>query len=157
MSPDRLAAMDLEVRTAHPTEDPAILELWHDADLVRPWNDPVLDLARKRADSPWGLLVALRGDRVVGTVMVGYDGHRGAINYLAVAHVERSQGVGSALMDVAEKLLRDRGCPKIALSVRSEHSAVQEFYARRGYLPETAVGTLGLRLVVDGPFPSNIS
>jgi ribosomal protein S18 acetylase RimI-like enzyme len=89
--------------------------------------------------------------------MVGYDGHRGAINYLAVTPVERGNGVGSALMDVAEALLRDRGCPKVALSVRSEHSAVQEFYARRGYLPETGVGTLGLRLVVDGLSASGIS
>jgi ribosomal protein S18 acetylase RimI-like enzyme len=157
MDPDEGSARGLEVRAAQPTDDPAILHLWHDADLVRPWNDPVLDLARKRADSPWGLLVAVRDDRVVGTVMVGYDGHRGAINYLAVAPAERRHGIGSALMDVAERLLGDRGCPKIALSVRSEHSAVRDFYASRGYLPEPGVGTLGLRLVVDGPSSSKIS
>jgi ribosomal protein S18 acetylase RimI-like enzyme len=146
-SDDRTAV----VRAAEAADDPAILALWQAGGLVRPWNDPVLDLARKRADSPWGLLVAAVDGAVVGTVMVGYDGHRGAVNYLAVAPEQRGRGIGSALMDAAETLLRARGCPKVALSVRAEHAEVSAFYARRGYVPESGIGHWGLRLIVDGP------
>lgn len=145
------------IRGATPADDPAILQLWHDGDLVRPWNDPVLDLARKRADSPWGLLVADHDGPVVGTVMVGYDGHRGVINYLAVAAGHRRLGIGGHLMDTAEALLTARGCPKIVLSVRGEHAPVLAFYARRGYVPESGVAVVGRRLIVDGPDPSAMS
>lgn len=139
----------VRIRAAQESDDELILGLWREADLVRPWNDPARDLARKRADSPWGLLVAECAGEIVGTVMVGYDGHRGAINYLAVRASRRGRGIGTALMDAAEGLLRNRGCPKVALWVRSEHATVRDFYEARGYAPESGASALGLRLIED--------
>lgn len=144
------------VREATPQEDDVIVGLWQACGLTRPWNDPERDLARKRRDSPWGLLVAERGGDVVGTVMAGYDGHRGSIFYLAVRPDAQRAGVGSALMDAAERLLVARGCPKINLLVRPENTAVLSFYARRGYAVPPAGDQailVGLRLEQDGPAP----
>ena len=93
------------------------------------------------------------GNVLVGVVMVGYDGHRGSLNYLAVEPDSWGRGLGSALMDSAEELLLARGCPKINLQVRAANTEVIAFYERRGYVlegPGHAVN-LGRRLVEDGP------
>jgi ribosomal protein S18 acetylase RimI-like enzyme len=143
------------IRVYEPADEDAVVALWQASGLTRPWNDPRADIQRKLADSPWGLLVAddIRHDGLAGSVMVGYDGHRGSVNYLAVRPDRRGTGLGRALMDHVESLLRARGCPKINLQVRPENSAVVAFYAHRGYdmtgQGEQAIN-LGLRLVVDG-------
>ena len=153
----------MRIRQFEPGDRAAVLQLWHDAGLVRPWNDPERDLDRKLADSPWGMLVGVDGDEsgpvesedVVAVAMVGYDGHRGSIFYLAVDPVRRGRGYGSALMTHAEALLLERGCPKLNVSVRAENSQVIGFYADRGYRLEGAdhAVSLGLRLIEDGPRP----
>lgn len=143
-----------EIRAFAPADEHSLIALWEECGLTRPWNDPRKDIARKLADSPWGLLVAERASEVVGAVMVGYDGHRGSVNYLAVAPRARGRGVGTALMDAAEEVLRTRGCPKINLQVRPENADVVDFYARRGYstfAPGDQAINLGLRLEHDGP------
>ena len=85
--------------------------------------------------------------------MVGYDGHRGSVYYLAVDPGWRSKGIGSALMAHAEQMLLARGCPKINVSVRTENSQVIGFYLDRGYRTEGEdhAVTMGLRLIPDGP------
>ena len=102
----------MHIRTFAELDRAAVINLWHRVGLTRPWNDPDRDIDRKLADSPWGLLVGEDGDRVIAAVMVGYDGHRGTVNYLAVDPAWRGRGAGSALMDHAEALLLDRGCPE---------------------------------------------
>lgn len=142
----------------------AVIDLWCRAGLLRPWNDPDRDLDRKLADSPWGMLVGVlttvRGGgaeaaegALVASMMVGYDGHRGSVFYLAVDPAHQGRGIGSALMDHAEALLLARGCPKVNISVRSGNAGVIGFYERRGYRLEgdAYAVTLGLRLVEDGP------
>jgi len=85
---------------------------------------------------------------LVATAMVGYDGHRGWINYLAVADSHRRRGLGRLLMAEAERALAERGCPKINLQVRSTNTAVLAFYARLGYAQDDVV-SFGRRLIPD--------
>lgn len=96
-------------------------------------------------------LVGTLGSEIVASAMVGYDGHRGWINYLAVAPERRRMGLGRAIMVRAEALLRARGCPKINLQVRSANVGVIEFYQRIGFAIDD-VRSLGKRLVTDEPY-----
>lgn len=141
------------IRTFEEPDRAAVVNLWNRVGLTRPWNDPDRDIDRKVADSPWGLLVGADGGRVIAAAMVGYDGHRGSVNYLAVDPAWRGRGMGGALMDHAEALLRDRGCPKINLQVRGDNPDAIAFYEQRGYVlePATHAVSLGRRLIVDGP------
>src|SRR5208337_3787923 len=107
--------------------------LWQGCDLVRPWNDPKKDIARKLAVNPELFLVGLLGDELVATVMAGYEGHRGWINYLAVSLAHRRQGYGRRMMTEAEGWLRRLRCPKINLQVRAANRGAIEFYRRLGY------------------------
>lgn len=127
-----------------------LIALWQRCELTRPWNDPRKDIRRKLAVQPELLLVALEGDRLVGSVMVGYEGHRGWINYLAVAPDLRRRGLGRELMAEAERRLLALGCPKVNLQVRAGNEAVVAFYERLGYSLDHTVG-LGKRLIVDEP------
>jgi ribosomal protein S18 acetylase RimI-like enzyme len=100
-----------------------------------------------KADPAW-FLVGDEEERIVGSVMVGYDGHRGWINYLAVEPTQRRSGRGRALMDAAECLLRALDCPKINLQVRTSNPAVIAFYQHLGFTIDDCV-SLGKRLVED--------
>ena len=126
----------------------ALIALWEVCELTRPWNNPGLDIDRKMADSPWGLLVCEVDEEIVGSIMVGYDGHRGWINYLAADPRMRRQGIASQLMDAAEQLLLDRDCPKVNLLVRQGNEGAEQFYAARGYARESSSG-FGNRLIED--------
>lgn len=130
------------------------MALWREAGLVVPWNDPYQDIERKLTVQPELFLVAEESDRaadaavIVGTAMVGYDGHRGWVNYLAVHESRRREGLGARLMSEAERLLTERGCPKLNLQVRSSNTGVIEWYRTLGYEPDNAV-SLGKRLIPD--------
>ena len=93
-------------------------------------------------------LVAVEDELVLGTVMAGYEGHRGWINYLAVDPSRRRRGLGTRLMDEAEVLLGERGCPKINLQIRSENADATAFYGALGYRTDDVV-SLGKRLIDD--------
>lgn len=128
----------------------AVVELWEACGLTRPWNDPRLDIERKLAVQPELFLVAQDADAqaVIGSAMGGYDGHRGWIYYLASDPGRRGEGVGRALLAEVEHRLRDMGCPKIQLMVRSENRGVIEYYDDLGY-EEADVVVQGKRLVAD--------
>jgi ribosomal protein S18 acetylase RimI-like enzyme len=126
-------------------DEAAVIDLWHRCDLVVPWNDPGRDIEVKLAFQPELLLVAEREGAVVGSVMAGYEGHRGWINYLAVEPELRRRGVGRRLMEAAEALLRPLGCQKINLMVRTGNRSAVEFYRRLGYSVDDVVG-MGKRL-----------
>jgi len=136
------------VRAYKESDEARVLELWMFAGLIRPWNDPKKDIARKLKVQRELFLVAELEGVVVGVVMAGYDGHRGWVNYLAVDIGQRRRGIGSALMRDAERRLRLLGCPKINLQVRSENSEVQAFYAALGFKNDEVV-SLGKRLEDD--------
>jgi len=123
----------------------AVVALWGRCGLTRPWNDPDADLSLALAGASSTVLVGRRQGTVVATAMVGFDGHRGWIYYLAVDPDLQRQGLGRAMMDAADAWLRDRGVPKLQLMVREDNAAALEFYARLG-LERQAVVVLGRRL-----------
>lgn len=145
------AASAVTVRPFNVADSEAVVELWTEAGLTRPWNDPRADIARKLAEQPGLFFVAVSSDgRVVGSVMAGYDGHRGWLNYLATSTAARGSGVGRALVEHAEAALLQRGCPKINLQIRADNDEVVGFYRHLGYTVDETID-MGKRLIVDEP------
>ena len=138
--------MPLTFRPYVPEDQKAVVALWEACQLVVPQNDPIADIQTKIQFQPDLLLVAVAENRLVGTVMAGYDGHRGWINYLAVAPEWRRQGIAKAMMVLVEKKLRALGCPKINLQVRRTNTAVIRFYQAVGFQEDDVI-SFGKRLV----------
>ncbi|PRY67401.1 ribosomal protein S18 acetylase RimI-like enzyme [Glaciihabitans tibetensis] len=136
------------IRAFDPADTEPVVQLWHDCGLVRPWNDPRRDIHRKLSEQPELFLVGEVDATVVATAMVGFDGHRGWVYYLAVAPGHQGAGCGRALMDHAETLLLERGCPKVNLQVRAGNEPVMAFYRSLGYVEDQAV-SMGKRLIPD--------
>ncbi len=156
----------MRIRPFEVGETDAVVALWEAAGLLRPWNDPRKDIVRKLSVQPELFLVAEldpaevwaaagageaasgAAPRVVGTAMVGYDGHRGWVNYLAVEPRLQGRGVGRALMAEAERALAERGCPKLNLQLREGNTAAAAFYDALGYHRDAAT-SFGKRLIPD--------
>jgi ribosomal protein S18 acetylase RimI-like enzyme len=136
------------IRSYLPEDREPLVALWSLCELTRPWNDPYLDIDRKLAVDGANLVVLESGSELVGSVMVGYDGHRGWVNYLAVRPDHRGRGFGRLLMSDAERRLRAVGCPKLNLQVRGSNTAAIEFYRRLGFVVDDSV-SMGLRLEHD--------
>lgn len=119
--------------------------LWEECALTRPWNDPHTDLSRALGGPSSTVLAALEQDQLIGTVMVGHDGHRGWVYYLAAAPERRGEGIGRALMDAAEAWLLERDVPKIQFMVRADNHPVTDYYRHLGYERQD-VTVLGRRL-----------
>ena len=115
----------LEIRGYQETDKEEVVNLWQICGLIVPWNDPVKDIRRKFVFQRDLLLVGIHDTRLVGTVMAGYEGHRGWINYLATDPDYRNRGYGRRLMEVAEEQLRALGCPKINLQIRTTNTEVR--------------------------------
>jgi len=125
-----------------------VVKLWRECGPVAPQNDPGKDIQRKLKVDPELFLIGVVDDVIVSTVMGGYEGHRGWINYLAVKPSQQRKGYGQAIMQAVEALLSQKGCPKINLQVRSTNKSVIEFYSAIGYGDDNVVG-LGKRLEND--------
>lgn len=138
----------MEIRPYRSADEATVVALWKECELTRPWNDPHKDIARKLAVQPGLFLVGVVDGEVIATVMAGYEGHRGWVNYLAVAPRFRGRGFGRALMQHVEHLLRLRGCPKLNLQVRASNPQAIAFYRRIGYAQDESV-SLGKRLIED--------
>jgi ribosomal protein S18 acetylase RimI-like enzyme len=139
----------MEIRAYRAADEDAVIDLWQRCGLTRPWNDPRKDIQRKLRVQPELFLVGVLDGVLVGTVMAGYEGHRGWINYLGVAPEQQRRGLARALMAEAERLLRAAGCPKINLQVRNSNQGAIEFYRQIGYAIDEVV-SLGKRLEHDG-------
>ena len=111
----------------------AVVALWQDCGLTRPWNDPYKDISFARQGRESTILVAEREGRIIASVMAGHDGHRGMLYYVAVDPALRREGLGKAAVRAAEDWLGRRGVWKINLLVRSENDAVRGFYESLGY------------------------
>ena len=135
----------LQIRPYRGVDQLEVIRLWETCSLVVPQNDPASDIACKLQVQPELFLVGVMQAAIVATVMAGYDGHRGWINYLAVAPEHRRCGIGRSMMEAAERELRKLGCPKINLQVRKTNTDVIEFYRRLGFSVDEVVG-LGKRL-----------
>ncbi len=141
------------VRPFETADEDAVVALWERCGLTRPWNDPRKDIRRKVRVRPDHFLVGVVDGEIAATVMVGYEGHRGWIQYLGVDPRRQRTGLGRAIVAEAERLLRAEGCPKINLQVRTSNSGAIEFYKRLGFALDDVV-SMGKRLEHDGPGPA---
>jgi ribosomal protein S18 acetylase RimI-like enzyme len=123
--------MSAEQLTA--TDRDAVGRLWADAGLTRPWNDPAEDFDRAIGGDTSAVLGLRREGRVVATAMVGHDGHRGWVYYVAVDAAYRDQGLGAEIMAAAEQWLAAHGAVKVQLMVRIGNERVLGFYEHLGY------------------------
>ena len=133
----------MEIAELAPHHRDDAVALWHAVGLTRPWNDPLADLDRALAGPSSTLLTAVAAAGLVGTVMVGHDGHRGWLYYLAVDPGWRGEGIGRALVAAAEGWAV-ASVPKIQLMVREDNRAAVAFYERLGY-ERSQVTVLGRR------------
>lgn len=138
----------MQIRPFNSDDEQAIVALWQRCDLVRPWNDPHLDIQRKLRVRPELFLVGVLDHQIIASVMAGYEGHRGWLNYLAVVPELQRRGYARAIVAEAERLLREAGCPKINLQIRTSNHGVIEFYRRLGYAIDDVV-SMGKRLEHD--------
>lgn len=136
------------VRAFQLEDEADVIVLWARCNLIRSWNDPRKDIQRKLRVQPDLFLVGMLDERIVATVMAGYEGHRGWINYLAVGPEAQGQGYGRRMMEAAELRLRAIGCAKLNLLVRTSNQGVLDFYERLGYQRDE-VFCLGKRLEFD--------
>jgi ribosomal protein S18 acetylase RimI-like enzyme len=111
----------------------AVAALWQACELTRPWNDPAADIAQARRGPDSAVLVGRDRESLVASVMVGHDGHRGWVYYVAIDPAHRGKGRGREIMNAAEQWLRQRGIEKLMLLVRSDNTKVQAFYESLGY------------------------
>ena len=138
----------MQVRPYLDSDESAVIALWEAAGLTRSWNDPRKDIERKQSVQREWFLLGTHGDAVMASIMIGYDGHRGWINYLAVDPAHRKKGHARALMREAERLLTAAGCPKINLQIRTSNASVIAFYEAIGYAQDDVV-SFGRRLIAD--------
>jgi ribosomal protein S18 acetylase RimI-like enzyme len=134
------------IRLYEYADEPAVVRLWREAlPDAAPHNDPATAIRNKVAVGDGLFFVAEVGGEVVGTVMGGYDGHRGWAYSVAVSAAHRRRGVGSALVRRLEAALAERGCLKVNLQVRASNAGVVAFYQGLGYAVEERV-SMGKRL-----------
>ena len=142
--------MPIEIRTFELPDEEAVVALWDRCGLIRPLNNPHSDVRRKLSVRPDLFLVGTQDGKIVASVMAGYEGHRGWLNYFAVDPAYRHRGFARSIVAEAESRLRASGCPKINLQIRSSNLGVVEFYRHLGYSVDDVV-SLGKRLVQDPP------
>ena len=138
----------MKIRAFEPRDESAVVALWQACGLTRPWNDPHKDIARKLAVQRDLFFVGEAENELVASVMAGYEGHRGWVNYLAVAPKFRGRGYGRMLMQYVEAALERRGCPKVSVLGRHSNPDAMEFYRRLGYVQDESV-SFGKRLIAD--------
>ncbi len=138
----------MEIRAFLPADEAATIALWEQCGLVVAWNDPSQDIQRKASEHPELFFVGELAGNIIGSVMGGYDGHRGWVNYLAVAPEYQSKGYARALMEALEARLINLGCPKLNLQIRESNLDVIRFYEAIDYQADPVL-SYGKRLVKD--------
>jgi ribosomal protein S18 acetylase RimI-like enzyme len=142
--------MQFRIVTYRPEFLDYVVDLWKKCNLVVPQNDPVEDIQKKVEFQPELFFIGLLDGKVIGSIMVGYEGHRGWINYLAVIPEYQRRGYGGQLVQKSIDELRKMGCLKVNLQVRNTNTAVINFYKHLGFKDDN-VTSLGLRLKTATP------
>lgn len=125
---------DITIRPVTDKDLRALVDLWLACELTRPWNDPLDDITRARASAEAEILVAAAADgALAGSVMVGHEGHRAWMYYLAVSPALQGRGLGKRLVRAAEVWAAACGMPKMHLLIRPENDRVRAFYESIGY------------------------
>ena len=140
--------MQPHLRSFQSSDQKAVIDLWKACDLTRPWNDPGKDIARAIAAPSSDIWVGEMDGRIIASVMLGYDGHRGNIYYFSVHPDYQRCGIGAHIMEKIENHFEQMGCPKINLMVRSTNLKVASFYKSIGYTQEET-HVHGKRLIAD--------
>jgi ribosomal protein S18 acetylase RimI-like enzyme len=135
----------LIIKSFQISDEPDVIDLWHRCNLVVPQNDPKKDIEMKLQVQPELFFVGVISNRIISTVMSGYDGHRGWIYYLAVDPDFQKRGFARRMVERAEMKLRKLGCSKINLQVRNSNKSVIAFYEHIGFLDDDVLG-MGKRL-----------
>ena len=138
----------LLIRPFQTEDEDALVALWKMCELTVPWNNPHKDIARKLQVQPELFLVGILDNSLIATVMGGYEGHRGWINYLAVHQDFQGKGYGQEIMNSVETGLREMGCPKINLQIRRGNDKTASFYQKLGFTYDHVV-SMGKRLEAD--------
>lgn len=138
----------MDITEFQETDRTGVIALWKRCGLVAPQNDPNKDIDRKMKVAPELFLVGKLGGQIVASVMGGYEGHRGWVNYLGVDPDYRRKGYGRVMMIEIERRLKAVGCPKINLQVREANAAAIQFYEAIGFGNDHVIG-FGKRLDLD--------
>tara|TARA_B100001765_G_C19290262_1_gene244000 strand:+ start:120 stop:548 length:429 start_codon:yes stop_codon:yes gene_type:complete len=125
-----------------------VIDLWKKCNLIKSWNDPNKDIDRKLKVNDNLFLIVEFNKVIIGSAMIGYDGHRGSLYYLAVDPKHQRKGVGKMLMKEIEKRLIEVGCPKINIFIRNSNIEVKEFYQSIDYEEQDCL-VYGKRLIPD--------
>jgi ribosomal protein S18 acetylase RimI-like enzyme len=136
------------IRSYLPQYRNAVIKLWCGCNLLRSWNNAKKDIERKLKVNPALFLVGFVDERIVATVVGGYEGHRGWINYLAVDPVYQEKGLGKQIMEAVEERIRALDCPKINIQIRVDNQDAVKFYESIGYEVDDVI-SMGKRLIKD--------
>ena len=139
---------DLDIRTYEHADMEDVIHVWEQCGLIRSWNNPKLDIQRKAKTQKNLFFVGELSNKIIANAMFGYDGHRGWLNYFAVLPQYQKSGFGKQLLEFGEKILVDKGCPKINLQIRADNKEAINFYKAVGY-NEDEVISFGKRLIED--------
>ncbi|OUL26329.1 GNAT family acetyltransferase [Nostoc sp. RF31YmG] len=137
--------INLLLRPYQEQDEEQVINLWYRCNLVMPWNDPKQDIRLKLQVQSELFLVGLIAAKVVATIMVGYEGHRGWFNYLAVAPEYQRQGIGKYMVEQATMKLKSLNCPKINIQIRNSNIDVIQFYDHLGFKIDDVI-SMGKRL-----------
>jgi ribosomal protein S18 acetylase RimI-like enzyme len=138
----------MKIRKYKSKDKTELIQLWASCNLVSPKNNPEKDIDRKLKNESGWIFIGEEDGKIVASAMVGYEGHRGWINYLAVLPAFQMKGFGRQLVEKAENELWKIGCPKINLQIRNGNTSVIKFYERLGFIKDEVV-SMGKRLVDD--------
>lgn len=135
----------MKIRSYNLSDEKEIIQLWAECSLILSQNDPIRDIKMKMKVNPELFLIGELNGKIIASCMAGYEGHRGSINYLAVLPKFQKEGYGAKILQKAEKLLTDIGCPKINLQIRKSNKKVVKFYKSLGYNVDEVIN-MGKRL-----------
>ena len=139
---------NIKIRLYNDSDQEKVIKLWELCELTRQWNNPIKDIQRKLTVQSELFLVLEKDGEILGSIMGGFDGHRGNVNYLGIHPDHKNKGLGKLLMNRIEVELIKMGCPKINLMVRDANIDIQQFYKVIGY-KEQKVVVFGKRLIPD--------
>jgi ribosomal protein S18 acetylase RimI-like enzyme len=139
---------DLTFRAMDDDDVGAVIALWQSCGLTRQWNDPRKDIAFARGKANSEILVGLIEKRVISSIMVGHDGHRGSFYYVAVDPKFQRRGIGAATIRAGEQWLKAHGVWKVNLLVRQDNIDVKAFYEELGY-EVNSVMSMGQRFIEE--------
>lgn len=129
-----------KIREYNHDDQGKVIELWSRCGLIVPANDPVKDIELKLSFQPELFYVVVINEILAGSVMIGYDGHRGWLNYLGVDPLYRKEGLGRAIVEFSVDRLRGLNCPKLNIQVRNTNLGVIDFYKKLGFVDHDVTG-----------------